>query len=235
MSSIDNDKFEQVVASLTNSFSIFSDSAPGIGDGQLISNGISQLENLGEYFNDLGNEEESNEQTPGSLDEYKEQMQEQMQQATEQMYDQVTEQIEQGKLEQYVSVGIDENYQYIKISMYGAILFDSGKAEIKKDAIPILSKIGDILKRYDEYLIKIEGHTDNVPITSSNSYKNNLWLSTARASNVWEYFTNDKGLNPITLESSGRAEFDPIADNSTEEGRRKNRRVEIKIYHDLDH
>lgn len=236
MSSIDAEKFEQVVASLTNSFSIFQDSAVGIGEGQLISNGVSQLENLGEYFNDLGNdsEESNNQGNKDPLEEYKEQLKEEQIQATEELYEEITGLIEKNKIDQYVSVGMDENYQFIKISMYGAILFDSGKADIKADAKPILNKIGDILKLYDDHLIKIEGHTDNVPITNSSTYKNNLWLSTARASNVWEYLTDVKKLNPKTLESSGRSEYDPVADNSTEEGRRQNRRVEFKIYNDFD-
>ena len=118
--------------------------------------------------------------------------------------------------------------------MYGEIMFDSGKADIKSEARDILSKIGDILKLYEGYRIKIEGHTDNVPIRRGGQFSSNLELSTARASSVWEYLTDVKKLNPRTLEAAGRSEYDPIADNSTEEGRRKNRRVEFKIYTDFD-
>ncbi len=88
-----------------------------------------------------------------------------------------------------VNVNMDEQYQYVQISLNGAILFDSGSDEIKKSAVPLLSKVGDILKIYDDHMIKIEGHTDNVPISSS-TFKNNMWLSTARATQVFEYFTN---------------------------------------------
>lgn len=236
MSAIDAEKFEQVVASLSNSFSIFQDSASGIGEGQLISNGISQLQNLGEYFNDLGNNsEDSNDSSQKDpYEEYKEQLQQEQQQVTEEMYEEISGLVNKNKVDKYVSVGMDDNYQYIKISMYGEIMFDSGKAEIKPEAKQILNKIGDILKVYDDYLIKIEGHTDNVPVRDGGTYKNNLWLSTARASTVWEYLTEVKKLDPTTLESSGRSEYDPIADNSTPEGRRKNRRVEFKIYSDKE-
>lgn len=78
-------------------------------------------------------------------------------------------------------------------------------------------------------LIKIEGHTDNVPISSA-AYPSNLWLSTARATKVLEYLQNVKGLKPKNLEASGRGESIPVASNSTASGRARNRRVEIKIY-----
>ena len=123
-----------------------------------------------------------------------------------------------------------DNYQYVKISLSGAILFESGQAEFIQAAKPVLSKVGDILKLYDDSLIKIEGHTDNVPISSGGRYKDNMALSTARAISVWSYFVENKGLNPKTLEASGRSQYDPVASNKTADGRAKNRRVEIKIY-----
>ena len=93
----------------------------------------------------------------------------------------------------------------------------------------VLSRVGDILKSYSGKLIKIEGHTDNVPISSA-AYPSNLWLSTARATKVLEYLQNVKGLKPKNLEASGRGESIPVASNSTASGRARNRRVEIKIY-----
>lgn len=252
LSSVDAAKWEQVVASFSSNFSIFDSGGSGIGEGNMISAGISQLQNVGQYFNDMGNSNSSNEdpsdsdnpqssQSPGNgdsdkeaIDKYKEQLKEEQQKITEEMYEKVVGLINKSNLDQYVSVGMDEDYQYIKLSMYGAILFDSGKADIKSEAIPILSKIGNILKHYSDNLIKIEGHTDNVPITSNINYKSNMDLSTARACMVWEYMTDRKGLNPKSLEAAGRSEYEPVADNSTEEGRKKNRRVEFKIYSDLD-
>lgn len=232
MSSIDAEKFGQVLASLTNSFTIFDSGNVGVGEGELVSNGISQLQNIGQYFNDLGNNsEESNDlKSEDPYEEYKEKLEEEQKEKAEELYEEIVGLVGKNNIEQYVSVGMDANYQYIKISMYGAILFDSGKAEIKDSAIPVLNKIGKILKVYDDFLIKIEGHTDNVPITNNTTYKNNLWLSTARASNVLEFFVNKSKLNPNTLEASGRGEYEPVAENKTPEGRKKNRRVEIKIY-----
>ncbi len=235
MSSIDAAKFEQVVASLTNSFTIFPSGGAGIGEGKLINNGVSQLQNLGTYFKDMGNtSNDENNKTPDSVDEYKEQLKEEQKKAGEKLYDEITGLVKANKIEQYISVGLDEEFQYIKISMYGAILFDSGKAEIKPSAVGILSKIGDILKKYEKYRIGIEGHTDNVPITNATLFKNNWWLSQARAGNVLEYFISEKNLSPKNLEAIGKGEYDPVTDNKTDEGRRKNRRVEIKIYNDIN-
>ncbi len=252
MSSVDAEKWEQVVSSLSSSIGIFDGGETGVGEGALISAGVSQLQNIGEYFNDMGNSDETNNpnsspspqssQSPNAsdsdkevIDKYKEEMKEHQQKVTEEMYDKVVGLVDRNNLTQYVSVGIDKDYQYIKLSMYGAILFDSGKADIKREALPILNKIGSILKVYDDNLIKIEGHTDNVPISGNVKYKSNMELSTARACTVWEYMTKEKGLDPYTLESAGRSEYDPVADNGTEDGRKKNRRVEFKIYNDLDY
>lgn len=260
MSSVDAEKWEQLVVSFSSNYGIFEGGSIGIGDGTMISSGVSQLQNIGDYFNDMGNNNVTNNQPDGgdikdpmespqpdstknpletkegqqAVEEYKEQLKEQQQQVTEEMYEKVVGLVERNNLDQYVSVGIDKDYQYIKLSMYGAILFDSGKADIKNEALPILKKIGSVLKVYGDNLIKIEGHTDNVPISSNVKFKSNMELSTARACAVWEYMTEVIGLNAKTLESAGRSEYDPVADNSTEEGRKKNRRVEFKIYSDLD-
>ena len=95
-----------------------------------------------------------------------------------------------------------------------------------------MSKLGLILERYAESVIEIEGHTDNVPINSAR-YANNNELSSARALSVFDYFAGETNLNPAMIKHSGRGEYVPIADNSTPEGRAKNRRVEIKIYHTM--
>ena len=74
-----------------------------------------------------------------------------------------------------------------------------------------MNRIGDVLKMYPKNTIKIEGHTDNVPIHNAN-YSSNLWLSTARATKVLEYFQK-RGLNPDNLEASGWGDVHPIASN----------------------
>jgi chemotaxis protein MotB len=116
--------------------------------------------------------------------------------------------------------------------MNGALLFDSGSATIKEESVPILNKVGRILQRYAESTIDIEGHTDNIPI-NSGKFESNNQLSDARALSVFEYLVDSSSLDPAGMKHSGRGEYVPIADNSTPEGRAKNRRVEIRIYNEL--
>ncbi len=232
MSSIDASKYEQVVASLSNSFSIWSGGGSAIDEGMLISSGVSQLNELAEYYSNIGaasSEEEADDGDP--MKKYKEQLSKEKQQKAEELYGEIVDVSEKNKVDDYVDINIDDNYQYVKISLNGAILFASGQSEVKSDAKPILNKVGDILKIYDKHLIKIEGHTDNVPFAGGR-YSGNMVLSSQRAISVWEYLVNEKKLDPATLEASGRSEYEPIATNKTEEGRAKNRRVEIKIYTD---
>ncbi|MDO5519475.1 MAG: flagellar motor protein MotB [bacterium] len=234
MSTVDAEKWEQVVNSMTSNFSIFDSGSVGINDGELISNGVSQLENIGDELNDEGNSDESNDKSEASsVDSAKDILMEEQKKETEEMYEKISGLIDKNKIDQYVSVGIDDNYQYVKISMYGAVLFDSGKAEIKKDSYSVLNKVGQILKLYDKQLIKIQGHTDNVPMSDTSTYENNFQLSTARANAVAEYVMDECNLKGKNIEPSGRGEYEPATDNSTPEGRAKNRRVEFKIYNEL--
>lgn len=234
MSSIDEAKYEELVVSLSNSFSIFSGGGSAIGEGTLISNGVSQLNELDDYYNDMGKASEDEETSEGDpLEEYKKQLSDEQKAKTEEIYDELSGIVEEKQIVDKVSLGMDEHYQYVKISLSGAILFESGQADFLSDARPVLSKVGDILKLYDDSQIKIEGHTDNVPMTSGK-YADNMELSTARAISVWKYFVNQKGLDPKTLEASGKSQYSPVAKNDTASGRAKNRRVEIKIYTDND-
>ena len=231
MSSVDEDKYDQLLASLNSSFSIFSGGGSAIGEGQLISSGVSQLNKLDSYVSEMGYEAE--EEVDSDETDPMKYLEEQRKELSEEMFDEITELTEKYKIDQKVDVKIDGHNQYIKLSIGGSVLFDSGVAEIKQEALPILNKIGDILDEYSDCLIKIEGHTDNASITTNIKFADNMDLSAARAISVWNYLTDKKGLDPSTLEASGRSEFDPIASNDTPEGRAKNRRVEIKIYNEL--
>ncbi len=228
MSTVNEVKYAELVASLSNSFSIFSGGAQAIGDGKLISSGANQLNNLDDYFNDMGKASETeDEQDP--MAEFEKEQEEQQRKKTEELYTDVVSDTEANHLSDAVDVNMDSDYQYVMISLSGDLLFDSGSAEVPNDAKRILSRVGDILKNYSNNRIKIEGHTDNVPIRSA-AYPSNLWLSTARATKVLEYLEDTKKLNAKYLEASGRGAVDPVANNSTPKGRARNRRVEIKIY-----
>lgn len=231
MSSVDPVKYEELVASLSSSFSIFSGGAQAIGEGKLISSGVSQLNQLDEYFSNAGKASETDEVDDGDpMKEYKEELEKQQREKAEQLYEEVIEQTEKQAIADSVSVQMDtEAYQFVQISLNGAILFDSASADVKQSALPILTRVGDILQHYKGYQIKIEGHTDSIPISSSK-YQDNMELSQDRALSVFRYLRDSKNIDPTKLESSGKGEYEPIASNRTAEGRAKNRRVEIKIY-----
>ena len=233
-SSTDAEKFAEVAASLKSSFSIFESGAMAIGEGKLVSQGVSQMEALSQYFSEMEMVFQDDSDDSEEEMEYEKKQLEEAKEATEDLYEELIEAADEKNVSDSISVSMDENYQYVRISMNGAVLFDSGSADIKKEAVAIIDKIGDILKTYDKHLIKIEGHTDNIPMSGNRKYESNMWLSTARATRVFEYLVNTKGLNPKTLEASGRGEYEPLGDNATPEGRAKNRRVEIKIYTDTD-
>ena len=104
-------------------------------------------------------------------------------------------------------------------------LFGLGSADIADEAVPLLQKVGAIISKTD-YLIRIEGHTDNLPIRTER-YPSNWELSTARAVNVLRYFIKHHNIDPRRLAAEGFSEFHPLVANDTVENRKKNRRVEI--------
>ena len=104
-------------------------------------------------------------------------------------------------------------------------LFESGVATISPEALPLLKKVGAIIAQTN-YLIRIEGHTDNVPIYTF-LFPSNWELSTARAVNVLRYFIEQHQIDSQRLSAEGFAEFQPLAANDSTENRAKNRRVEV--------
>lgn len=119
------------------------------------------------------------------------------------------------------------------ITVVGDLLFNSGKANIRNEAYPLLDKVSGVLKENIPKLnVGIEGHTDNQPIKLSG-WKSNWELSTARALSVLHYLVNKKGISPNRLSAIGYGEYHPVASNNTREGRQSNRRVEIVILPEL--
>jgi chemotaxis protein MotB len=127
-------------------------------------------------------------------------------------------------------VTISELKGKLTVNMVDAILFDSGKAEIKPEGLVVLGKVIEILKSVDDKAIRIEGHTDAVPIsgTLAQRYPTNWELSAARAINVARYLQK-QAIDPTLLSAAGFGEFKPVAENDTVEGRAKNRRIEIVL------
>ncbi len=241
MSTMDEAKLAEIVASMNSSFSIFSAGATSIGEGILISNGVSQLNELAEYINSTGMTAESTNESD-RIEQY-----DQEQHGVEKTVDvqEVLDEIEQQNLESNEALAeiiaeavsesdmsdqIDVSFtaQYVLLTMKGAFLFDSGEATLKQESYRALDKVSIILQRYAKGEIEIDGHTDNVPM--SGKYHDNEELSSARALSVFYYLVNNSNLDPLMLKHSGMGERVPVADNSTPEGRARNRRVEIRIY-----
>ncbi|MDI6606447.1 MAG: flagellar motor protein MotB [Candidatus Omnitrophota bacterium] len=115
------------------------------------------------------------------------------------------------------------------LTVVGDLLFDSGKATIRREGYPVLDKVGAFLKENVPNLnVGIEGHTDNQPIQHSG-WKSNWELSTARALSVLHYLVNEENISPKRLSAIGYGEYRSVASNDTREGRQLNRRVEIVI------
>lgn len=121
----------------------------------------------------------------------------------------------------------------VYISLSDNMLFKSGSYQINEKAMETLSKIAKIIKDYRDYDVLVEGNTDNVPISRTN-IRNNWDLSALRASSVVQVLQTKFGVNPSRLSAAGRGEYNPIADNSTDTGRQRNRRTEIIITPKLD-
>lgn len=218
-STVDAEKYEAIKESMAHGIGIFTGS-----DSPVDRNPIS----INPTGNNSGNS--ITDSTSGMDSQQAEEwLYEQNKSLTSDIYDDISDKANEYQIADELTIEMDSAYRFVEISVSGSILFDSGKAEIKAEAIPLFSKLGDVLQRYKDYHIELEGHTDNQPIRSS-TYPDNNWLSSARALNAATYLINEKGMNPDTLSWSGRGEYDPVASNSSEEGRAKNRRVEIKIY-----
>lgn len=138
------------------------------------------------------------------------------------LLDKMKNEIDQGQ------ITISELKGKLTVNMIDAILFDSGKAEIKEGGLQVLQKVIDILREIPGKTIRIEGHTDNVPIVGAlaQRYPTNWELSAARAVNVTR-FLQERGLDPRNLNAVAYGEYLPVADNDTDAGRARNRRIEI--------
>ncbi|GLC30750.1 flagellar motor protein MotB [Clostridium omnivorum] len=146
----------------------------------------------------------------------------------EEVKKQVDQYLQQNGLSQSVDTKVEE--RGLVLSFKDSLFFDSGQADIKTDEVKKLVDIGKILnmKAVSDNYIRVEGHTDNVPI-STYQYKSNWDLSVIRASNVAQLLIAQSGIVPQRVSALGYGEFRPIADNNTVDGKARNRRVDIII------
>lgn len=259
MSEVDAQKFEEVAKSFQSTISIFSAGSKAVGDGILVSNGVSQLNMLDQYINTSGKTATADTQTDpedivnsgGTSEEKLKEVAEQLDMSQEEieslksaiaeleaeklkLSEELAEKMEEAFAESMMTDKVEVSFDadYVTLTLNGAFLFDSGRADIKQDAVPVLNKIGVLLAKYAESDIEIEGHTDSVPLNGGR-YENNDVLSSYRALAVFDYLKDNAAIDPKTMKHSGRGEYIPATENATPEGRAKNRRVEIKIYNAL--
>jgi len=136
------------------------------------------------------------------------------------------------------NITIQQVRDRLTINMVDRVLFDSGQAQVKPAGVKVLKPVGDVLNKISDKQIRIEGHTDNVPISSKlqDRFKTNWELSTARATTVVRYLIDQGGVDRQYLSAVGYADTHPLASNDSEEGRSSNRRIEIVLYpKDLKH
>ncbi len=232
MSTVNEEKLKAVAASMNQTFSIWTSGATAIGDGILISNGVSQLNELDEYINSTGKPADS-EVDSEEVNEYEMlagKIEDMELGQMEDKAEQIAEALEENNIQDEVEMTFTS--QYVELTISGSILFDPGEVELKTGSLPIMEKVCVILERYgSDGVIEIEGHTDNVP-NHDVKYVNNDELSAGRALTVFNFLMENTMLDPAMVKHSGRGEYMPVADNSTAEGRAKNRRVEIRIYRD---
>ncbi len=232
MSTIDQEKFQELVTSMSASFGVFEGSATSVIEGTLVSSGVAELNDLGEKYQDMGlNFEGSSEVIADNYEEYKDQQIIEMYSQSEQMQEEIEQKLQDGEIGEQVEVTVTA--QYVQLTLSGSLLFESASADVRPESIPYVEKIGGILSGYDGNIIEIIGHTDSVPMTGSLKYEDNIDLSMGRAKTIALYAVENNGLNIKDILFSGKGEYDPLVSNATAEGRAQNRRVEIRIYNDI--
>jgi chemotaxis protein MotB len=134
--------------------------------------------------------------------------------------------VEQGQ------VKITQLADRLSLNIVDKILFPSGEDHISEQGKEVLKRVGAVLKQAKDKTIRIEGHTDNVPIAKQlqGRFPSNWELSTARATNVVRFLQDEAGIDANSLEAVGMGEYHPLASNKTQAGRSQNRRIEIILF-----
>lgn len=208
MSNIDADKFKAMAASFSkDSVSVLSDTSVGMMEA--LGNGIIEMP-----------------QVQGDSTEEYEEFQQGVAELEALASDFKTYFAEHNMSEKVI---VTKDKDKVNLSFEDGILFDLGKSDLKTSSLEVLSYVANEIINHPNNKIKIEGHTDNLPINTSK-YPSNWYLSAARSISVAEYFIDKKGISPERITAEGCGEYKPKRPNDTPENRAINRRVEIKIF-----
>jgi chemotaxis protein MotB len=136
---------------------------------------------------------------------------------------QLSEEVKKGSLQ------IKRYKNMLSVDVADKIFFDSGSADIKASGQEVLKKVGKALAGFSDKTIRVVGHTDNVPLTKAHQkvFPTNWELSVARATHVVRFLQDECKIDPERLVAAGRGPYQPVAPNSSADGRQKNRRIEI--------
>lgn len=134
--------------------------------------------------------------------------------------------IREQKLEEAIKVKVTETGIAIKVAH--PVGFDIGDADIKPELVPALQAISKVIGKVPGSQIRVEGHTDDLPIRSQK-YPSNWELSSARALNVVKFLANYGDIEPSTLSAIGYGEYRPLVPNNSAENRKVNRRIEVYV------
>jgi chemotaxis protein MotB len=126
------------------------------------------------------------------------------------------------------SVAVEPLPSGLLLRVGGNVLFSTGQANIRSEGQATLDDIAEFLKLYPDYAVRVEGHTDDIPVGPNSQWPTNWELSTARASAAVRYLES-RGIEPKRIAVGGYAEHQPLGDNQTREGRAENRRIEIVV------
>ena len=186
-----------------------------------------EVERLGRQNEELTKKVQGQQEQIGRLEKSREEKVQEVQEVSKtysQMIEKMKSEIADGQ------VTITELQGRLTVNMVDAILFDSGKADIKPEGRQVLQKVADVIGQVEDKAVRVEGHTDNVKIGGAltRAFASNWELSAARATNVARYLQR-LGVDPTLLSAAAYGEYRPVSENDTPEGRAKNRRIEIVL------
>lgn len=221
MATVDENKFDEVAASLSHSIINFGGS-DSILEGR--GNSIITFD-----FTQYDSEEAKAKRNEKYIEDAEDMVVNAEQKLEDKYLDDAKNNIRDTIEEQGISdkVQVVEEKDFLLIRLEQEVFFDSGSADIRVEGERLLSSIAQSLRGINNEVM-VSGHTDNVPMTNKK-YETNWELSTARATNVVRYLVEVEKLDSSLFTATGNGEFRPVADNSTPEGRQKNRRIEIKL------
>ena len=211
-SQIDQKKFEQIKMSFQAALS----GGPSFMDNM---SPIPSSDSVG-VDNEAKEEEEKKDES---------ELEEQMRQETEQLMElkrKIDQYIDENGLTTQLETQLDN--QQLKITISDNTLFASGSAQLKPESRELAVTISELLEQYPNYEVVVSGHTDNVPIKTSQ-FPSNFHLSAERALSFMAVLLENPGVGQERFSSVGYSEYKPVASNDTAEGRAQNRRVEVSI------